>query len=162
MALAMQHLDQLENTIFEVVPKVEMDGSDPWDHSKVWVDIPAARLVLEVALVGSEPEMVTVDLEDCKVALAGHKIVPTGPKVVPVRVSLVGRTHTLATPKVVPKMVVLVGGIPLLNRRLSLKGLSFLVIRFPRQGRYKIVNELISLRSRKIDGVAMLIILEQK
>ena len=53
MALAMQHLDQLEDMAVVVAPKVEMDGSAPQDCMKVQVDILVAQLVLEVALVGS-------------------------------------------------------------------------------------------------------------
>ena len=75
----------------------------------VRVDIPAAQLVLEVALVGSQARLEKVDLEDCKATLASHKIILSRPKVVPVRVALVGRTHMLAEPKVFPERVVLVG-----------------------------------------------------
>ena len=86
-----------------------MDGFSHQDRMKVQVDTVVALPVLEVALVGPQGEAVKVDLEDCKAALAGHKIIPAGPKVVPVRVALAGRTHTLAGPKVIPGRVVLVG-----------------------------------------------------
>ena len=76
---------------------------------KVWVDILAAQLVLEVAPVGSQVGLVKVYLEDCKAALAGRKTILAGPKVVPVRVVLVGHMHTLAGSKVVPRRVVLLG-----------------------------------------------------
>ena len=109
MALTVQHLDQLENMVVVVAQKVEMDGFAPPDHMKFQVDIPVAQLVLEVALVGPQAELVKVDLEDCKAALTGCKIIPAGPNVVPVRVALVGHTHTLVAPKVVPVRVVLVG-----------------------------------------------------
>ena len=82
MALAVQRFDQSEDMVVEVAPKVEMDESAPQDRMKVWVDIPAAQLVLEVALVGSQAELVKVDFEDCKAALAGRKIIHAGPKVV--------------------------------------------------------------------------------
>ena len=65
--------------------------------------------VLEVALVGPQGEAIYVDLEDCKTALAGCKIIPTGSKVGPVRVDLASHIHTLAGSKVVPGRVVLLG-----------------------------------------------------
>ena len=84
-------------------------------------------------------------------------------KVVPVRVALVVRMHTLVAPKVVPERVFLwVINIPLLNRRLSLKGLSLLIRGLHRQGSSKTGKELISLRSRKVDRVALLFILKWK
>ena len=109
MALFVQHFDQLENEAAEVAPVVERDGFSPQDNMKVQVETSISLLVLEVAVVGPQGEDVEVDLEDFKTTLAGRKIIPVGPKVVPVRVSLVGHMHTLARPKVVPVRVVLVG-----------------------------------------------------
>ena len=109
MVLAVQFFEQSENMADVVAPKVEMHGFSPQDLMKVRVDIPVARLVLEVALVGPKAELVKVDLEDCKATLVGSKKIPGGPKVVPVRVVFVGHMHTLAGPKVVPKRVFLVG-----------------------------------------------------
>ena len=51
MALAVQHLGQLESMVVAVARKVslKMDKSTPQDHIKVLVDISVAQQVLEVA-----------------------------------------------------------------------------------------------------------------
>ena len=136
MALAVQQFDQLENEAAKVTPKVETDGFAPQDRMKVHVDTPVSLSVLDVSLVGPYGEAVKVDLEDCKTALAGCKIIPTRPKVVPIRVSLVVRMHTLARPKVVPRRVVLVGQKHILvETKVAPERFPLLIRGLPRLGR---------------------------
>ena len=54
-------------------------------------------------MVGPQGEATEVDLEDCKTALVDRKTIPVGPKVVPVRVVLVGRMHSFYSCVKIPK-----------------------------------------------------------